>query len=172
MKKFSITLIILIILTIATTAYSDEFKLGIRAFSGGHEFKPSNFTTEENDYHWASMSLLLTTKINDYFDYSNSFGLGLLGARSASAPTIEYRLLLRVKFYGIYLQTGGGLAYGCNSKDIPNIGPSPLLGIISVELGYEFNNSFSIGYAWEHISDPFFDDGGWNVGALALTIRF
>ncbi len=182
MKKFLVVLFFSFSL-VSTNLYAQEndvngclkykdsgFNQSIRSFIGGYEFAPVS-PEEEFDHFWFSTSYVLDTKVDNFLSYKNTIGIGLIGARDSSAPMIEYRLLGRITYKGFYIQGGGGLAHGFNAGDLPHLADSPLFGLISVEVGYEFGN-ISIGIGQEHISSPFHDDSGINVGFLAFTVKF
>lgn len=177
MKTFFITLTILLVMASGLNAeesynYKDSsFEQSVRSFVGGHEFAPYG-PKEEFDYFWYSTSYTFGAKINKYFSYMNTIGMGLIGAREASAPLIECRILPRLTFKGFYIQAGGGIAHGFNPGDLPHLAESPLYGILSAEIGYEFKRGLCIAYTWEHLSSPFHDDCGLNVGALVFQVKF
>jgi hypothetical protein len=177
MKTFIITLIVGLI--IATNAYAKDeysykestFSQSIRSFVGGHEFALYG-PKEKYDYFWYSTSYTFGAEINKYLSYMNTIGIGLIGSREASAPMIEYRILPRLTYKGFYIQAGPGLAHGFNPGDLPHLADSPLYGIISAEVGYEFKRGLSVAYCHEHLSSPFHPDCGLNVGALMLQVKF
>lgn len=171
MKKI-FTIFVLTIIMFSVPVYAETKTNGVRTFVSGHEFKPPNFAKERYDYFWFSTSYLWITEVSKNFEYSHGLGMGLIGARESSAPFVEYRLLGKFKYEGVYVQVGGGFSHGFNADDIPHITDTPLYGLISGEIGYEFSNGISIGYTWEHISSPFHDDSGMNVGGIAITIKF
>jgi hypothetical protein len=161
-------------MVMVSSAWAGDFNNSFRTFVGGNNIAPTFTPDGDTNYQWYSVAYAPETTINDVLSYSNSFGLGVVSAKSTSVTFVEYRLLGKVKPFSnnLYFQAGAGLSHGFTPESIPNLATSPLYGLTTVGIGYEFDNGVELGYSWEHMSSPFHDDTGLNVGALALTFKF
>ncbi len=134
-----------------------------------------------DSYQWFSASYMGGKKITDGLSLESQVGAGFLQTdHYDDSSSIEWRVLLSFKKNYTYLNLGIGLAHLFNSENLPNLHDADIYGLGSASIGlgpYYYkrgDNIFelTLGYSLEHISAPFDDDGGCNVGALKAKISW